>query len=221
MPAELSFSPSHENPDASNHLIFFVPGNPGLISYYDAFLRTLHQLLSEKKSEADVFHIHGQSLNGFEENSTPSQATGLPYSLEEQIESRLQCLKDRSIVSGGPRQGQAYDSIILVGHSVGSYIVLEMLQRLRQTPSLNVKAGILLFPTVTHIAQSPSGVKLSTLFRIPGFAWGASLAAKALIWPLPKPVLKRLVRLVTGMPGEATDVTTRFLRSRMGVWQAL
>jgi len=34
-------------------------------------------------------------------------------------------------------------------------------------------------------------------------------------------VLKWLVGVVTGMPSEAAEVTTGFLRSRMGIWQAL
>jgi hypothetical protein len=220
MSSRISFSPSHENPAASYHLIFLVTGNPGLISYYDTFLRTLHELLSEKKSETGVFHIFGQSLAGFEDNDSPSKTTGLPHSLEEQIESRLQCLEDQCIPSG-PRQGQVYDSIILVGHSVGGYIILEMLQRLRKSSRCNVKAGILLFPTVTHIAKSPNGAKFSALFRIWGFPRGASLAAKALLWPVPDPALRWLVHVVVGMPQDATEVTMRFLRSRMGIWQAL
>jgi pimeloyl-ACP methyl ester carboxylesterase len=212
---------AHDNPFATHHLIFFVTGNPGLISYYNNFFRTLHQLLSEGKSKSNAFHIYGESLAGFKYSESPSKDTGAPYNLDQQIESRLQCLKDQRIPSG-PRKSEAYDSIILIGHSVGTYIILEMLQRLRNSSSpLNIRAGILLFPTVTHLAESPSGLKFKFLFRIPGFVRGASSAANALLWLFPRPALKWLVKVVTGMPEDATEVTTSFLKSDMGIWQAL
>lgn len=220
MPSSISFTPKHENPSASYHLIFFISGNPGLISYYDTFLRTLYQLLSENGSDQDVFHIYGESLAGFEDDDTPSRSTGLPYSLEEQIETRIQCLKGRRIPSG-VRQDQAYDSIILMGHSVGTFMILEMLRRLKGSPNLNIKAGILLFPTVTHIAESPRGIKLSGILRIPGLAKGVGLLANSLTWFAPRSAVRLLVRFMTGMSEEAIEVTTRFLTSRMGVWQAL
>ena len=220
MPSSISFTPEHENPSASYHLVFLVSGNPGLISYYNPFLTTLHQLLSENESGEDVFHIYGESLAGFEDDDAPSKATGLPYSLEEQIETRIETLKDLNIPSGN-RKGQAYDGIILIGHSVGSYIILEMLQRLKKLPRLNIRAGILLFPTVTHIAESPRGTKLSGVVHIPGFARGVGLLARVLTWIAPRSAVKLFARLVTGMPEESLEVTTRFLTSRMGVWQAL
>lgn len=220
MPSIISIAPEHKSPSASYHLIFLVSGNPGLISYYNAFSTTLHQLLSENESNEDVFHIYGESLAGFEDNDTPSESTGLPYSLEEQIETRIQSLEKQHIPSG-IRENQAYDSIILIGHSVGSYIILEMLQRLKRSPRLNIKAGILLFPTVTHIAQSSRGTKLSSLLRVPEFARGVGLLAKTLAWLAPRSVVKTFAHLVTGMEGGALETTTRFLTSSMGVWQAL
>ena len=220
MSSSISYFPKHENPSASYHLIFLVTGNPGLISYYGTFLRTLHQLLSETESVQDAFHIYGQSLAGFGDNDTPSKSTGLPYSLEEQIETRIQCLQNQRIRSGR-RKGQAYDSILLIGHSVGTYIILEMLQRLKRSPNLNIKAGILLFPTVMHLVKSPRGVQLAPLFLIPGFARGVGLVTNVLTWLAPRSVVSWFARLVTGMPEDAVDITTRFLTSRMGVWQAL
>src|SRR6266536_1922617 len=212
--------PISDNPAASYHLIFFITGNPGLISYYKTFLGTLHELLGTRfQRSSHQFHIYGQSLVGFEDSDTP--AATFPYSLEDQINFAFRTLQCQAIPSG-LRKDQPYDGITLIGHSVGSYILLEILQRLRQSASPpNVKAGILLFPTVTHIAQSPSGVKISTLFRIPDFPRKASLVAKGLVWLAPMAALKWLVGLVTRMPQDAAEVTTGFLKSRMGIWQAL
>ena len=192
-----------------------------MISYYNNFFQTLHELLtSSPTSKSDKFHIQGQSLAGFEDAaSEPFRTT--PYGLEEQISLSLSTLQTLHIPSG-PKKSQPYTSIILIGHSVGSYILLELINRLRKSSSiLTIKAGILLFPTVTHIAQSPSGAKISTLFKIPDFPRRASFLARNLVSLVPRSWLKWLVSVVTKMPHDAAEVTTRFLRSRMGIWQAL
>jgi pimeloyl-ACP methyl ester carboxylesterase len=221
-PSTISYiDPISENPRASYHLIFMITGNPGLISYYSTFLSTLYNLLTDKKSESEVFQIYGQSLAGFEQDDRPNLTTSVPYSLEDQIEILLHVLNEKTIPSG-PRKGQRYDSIILIGHSVGTYIIMEMLNRLRKSASpLKVKAGILLFPTITHLAKSPSGVKFSSFFKIPGFPRGLSVVGKTLLWPIPRPMLKWLVGLVLGMPEGSAETTTRFLTSSMGIWQSL
>lgn len=222
-PSTISFRTISENSCASYHLIFFITGNPGLISYYDTFLSTLHQLLSDTstKSDSGAFHIYGQSLAGFEQDDKLSPMTSAPWSLEDQIEILLQSVNNQTLPSG-PRQGQSYDSVIFIGHSVGTYIIMEILNRLRKSSSpLKVKGAILLFPTVTHLAKSPSGIRFSSFFRIPGFPRGLSMVANTLLWPFPRPALKHLVGLVTGMPEGGAEITTRFLTSSMGIWQAL
>ncbi|KAE9379023.1 hypothetical protein N431DRAFT_363816, partial [Stipitochalara longipes BDJ] len=218
---EISFHPISEDPSTSHHLIYFITGNPGLISYYNIFFQTLHELLSSSTaSTSSIFHIHGQSLAGFEDEAIKPFRTK-PYSLEDQIALSHSTLQSLTIPSG-PRKSLPYTTIILIGHSVGSYILLELINRLRKSSSpLNIKAGILLFPTVTHIAQSPSGVKISTLFKIPDFPRRASFVARNLANLLPRNWLRWLVGVVTGMPDEAAEITTGFLRSRMGIWQAL
>jgi hypothetical protein len=220
-PARISFHPISEDPSASHHLIYFITGNPGLISYYNTFFQTLHELFtSSPVSNSDIFHIHGQSLAGFEDAASESFTT-TPYSLEDQISLSLSTLQSLYIPLG-PKKHQLYTSIILIGHSVGSYILLELINRLRKSSStLTIKAGILLFPTVTHIAQSPSGIKISTLLKIPDFPRRASFLARNLVSLVPRNWLKWLVGVVTKMPEDAAEVTTRFLRSRMGIWQAL
>lgn len=232
MPRDIAVCPVSADPSASYTLIYFITGNPGLISYYGAFLRTLHQLLSKgqhtSSNSSDLIHIYGRNLAGFEDNEghiDPFASQGYlstPYSLEDQIQVTLSSLQERKI-QAGPRAGQAYDRVIIVGHSVGSYILLELLQRLRTSSQsvLNIKAGILLFPTITHIAKSPSGSKISLLFRIPNFAKGASSLAKFFVDLTPTRVLKKLVAFVTGMPNGAAEITTNFLQSKMGIWQAL
>ena len=215
--SQFSFQSTSENSSTSRHLIYFITGNPGLISYYNTFLKTLNDLLSlNPTSNSDFFHIHGQSLACFEDASTPP-GHHTPFTLEEQISFSLTALQEL-------HNTKNYGSVILIGHSVGAYILLELITRLRrfsQSSPIKIKAGILLFPTVTHIALSPSGVKMSTLFRLPDFPRRAAFVAKNLVTLVPRSVLRWLVGVVTRMPSEAAEVTTNFLRSRMGIWQAL
>jgi pimeloyl-ACP methyl ester carboxylesterase len=223
--------PLRYGPSAKHYLVFFVTGNPGLIAYYRTFLATLDHLLSPVSSNDDssspAFHIFGQSLPGFEDDdgisSGPATERSTPYGLQEEIDLTFDLLKAQKISSGN-RKGQSFDGTILIGHSVGSYILLELLGKARQaslSESLNVKAGILLFPTVTHIAQSPSGIKFSALFQIPGFPRIVSLLVRNLFWPLPRTVLRWLVATVTRMPEDAAGVTTNLLVGKRALWQAL
>ncbi|KAJ8065291.1 hypothetical protein OCU04_005989 [Sclerotinia nivalis] len=169
----------------------------------------------------NTFHIFGQSLAGFETDDAPSDSSNQsPYSLEQQIDLVHDCLLEQ--ISGSP---VPYQNVILIGHSVGSYILLETLTKLiapSTVPSISaVLSGILLFPTVTHISHSPSGTKLTPLMSIPNFPVLASFTAKILLYCAPNVVLDFLVKKITGMPEEAAKVTTSFLRSKNGIWQAL
>lgn len=62
--------------------------------------------------------------------------------------------------------------VILMGHSVGTYIAMEVLRRHRENQTTTTAAaagdsgfdivgGIMLFPTVMDIANSPAGQKLT------------------------------------------------------------
>lgn len=60
--------------------------------------------------------------------------------------------------------------VILMGHSVGSYILLEVIRRVREKAKIEEEAvriigGVCLFPTVTHIAKSESGRKATVRRR--------------------------------------------------------
>jgi pimeloyl-ACP methyl ester carboxylesterase len=223
MPNVISHIPQSSSHSAKHYLIFFITGNPGLVHYYDEFLGSLALLLSSASPYGANFHIFAQSLAGFEDDDSDSHGRRGPYSLQEQIGLSFERLKSQAITSG-TREGEFFDGIILIGHSVGAYILLEMLCLARQQLlelSSRISGGILLFPTVTHIAQSPSGVIMSALCRIPNFPWLASGLVKGLLWPFSEAVLQRVVRLVTGMPDHAAVVTTGFLQSKQGIWQAL
>ncbi|KAL2152292.1 hypothetical protein VTH82DRAFT_5476 [Thermothelomyces myriococcoides] len=238
----LAFPSRHQN-DLSRRqcLIYMIPGNPGLVAYYEPFLRALRQLLDEREREAGcryAFHIYGRSLLGFDDGDheprfgtiTASGATTEPFTLEDQI--RGVCGGIQGVNSGTLGDGRTFDQVILIGHSVGAYIALETFHRHHQArreiactsdslTSVNLKSGILLFPTVSHIAQSSSGQKLNRLRTTPLLDRTAHHVAKGFVSLWPVWILDAIVRRVMGFPDHAVATTLRFLTSADGIWQAL
>ncbi|XP_028074992.1 lipid droplet-associated hydrolase isoform X3 [Camellia sinensis] len=97
--------------DPSLHVLF-IPGNPGVISFYTDFLENLYELLGGTASITAVGHI-SQTEKNWEH--------GRLFSLEEQIDHKIDFIKHELQNSEVP--------IILVGHSIGSYISIEMFRR--------------------------------------------------------------------------------------------
>lgn len=240
MAIELSFpspTPGHD-PQTRQCLIYFITGNPGLIDYYGPFLSHLRTLLNTIEAQKQnsqqkprvAFHIYGRNLAGFDDADHPepfNTTTNPPHDVEYEIQS---CLKHlvaaNSIPTPGPRQGQPFDEVILMGHSLGTYIALELFHRhlhdpAAVAPGLNLKSGVLLFATISHLAKSPKGVKLDAIRRTPALRACAPALARALLSLLPTPLVRWVVRRVLGMSPHAVEATTRFLTSRDGVLQAL
>jgi hypothetical protein len=210
---------------APNYLIYFITGNPGISAYYKPFFDALDCLITPSSPTPDTptFHLATQDFLQFADDPPLAflpKGPNHPASLEDQIAYTVS-----NVVSTVTSSSKPYSGIFVIGHSVGAYVLLELLRRLPAHPAYEtlppVLAGICLFPTVTHIAQSPNGVRISALFHIPHFPWIASVVAKGLVWPIPAGALKRLVKMVTGMSEEAAGITVGFLKSRMGVLEAL
>lgn len=257
-------------------IIFFVTGNPGLIAYYHTFLSILSTTTPTSECvvagfslggfEIDDHHVgdeqhparypdHGLETLQFPDGSPDS---GKIWSLEEQIdltERRVRALvksiynlyDNKGILDyGGGRERTQKLEVILLGHSVGAYIVLELLSRhaeerkskqvndgrLVESVDFNIKGAILLTPTILDIARSQSGRVLTPLVEyVPGFAMLVAAAARGMRTVLPRAWLRELVKRVTGMPGQdgdasgtrmsTLDATVAFLRSVKGVRQAL
>ena len=168
---KICYEDSREStPDTQDYLIYFLTGNPGLILYYQPFLSKLHSLLAFHSSTASArFHICGHSLRGFEfQDAKNVDLPEEPLSLAEQIEYQDYLLY-RHIRSHRDRTGNT-PKVILMGHSVGAYILLELIKnhpkRIEEGErDFDLIGGVLLFPTITHIAQSPLGMIASVSGR--------------------------------------------------------
>lgn len=182
-------------PEDATTTVFFISGNPGLIGYYHPFLSLLGKYLAktgDQSSTESSIHIYGCSLGGFEidcENTShPSKTSGKGpqdrrpnlYDLEDQIDfvhDKLNALMSANASSAKDASASlARRKVILMGHSVGAYIAMEVLRRHREanpesesesesqngyTVDFDIIGGVMLFPTVKDIAHSPSGQKLT------------------------------------------------------------
>ncbi|KAE9969286.1 hypothetical protein EG328_006965 [Venturia inaequalis] len=233
-------SPSSKSESSEKYIIIFLTGNPGLIGYYDIFLTHLHALLNEDsggitKKEV-TFEIHGSSLPGFEteelgyeERRRRWRSLGLhddaPFSLDDTIravEQNIFKIIRKSEGNGGAK-------VILIGHSLGAFIALEIIERHRKRLEIqqavdsepSIIGGINLFPCVFEMRQSKSGVRLQKLAQLPFFKTGLAPFLYFLVSLIPLVILAPLVRLVTRMPKDAAEVTTAFLQSPGGIKSAL
>ncbi|KAL8847363.1 MAG: hypothetical protein Q9221_007591 [Calogaya cf. arnoldii] len=218
--SNLYFAPSAGR-KSEHYLIFHIPGNPGLVTYYDPFLSTLHALLSSSSTLPSAnFHIYGHSLAGFETTEQHHELAGL----EKQIEFVDDLLYEQ--VDEVRHHAGRTPKVILMGHSVGAYILLEVIRRHRTRIERGAKdfdliGGILLFPTITHIAQSPSGMVASALLTIPRSAHIASAIVKSVTYLIPASVLYYLLRTFAGFPEHAARTTTAFIKSPIGVKESV
>lgn len=230
-------------------MVFFLTGNPGLIGYYTTFLR----LLAEGAGRDAV--VAGASLGGFETGHAPRDEQPLEgkllyppsfekkavYDLRDQIELswvRLGYLVGR-IKQTYPVAAELSVQVVLVGHSVGAYIALELVRRhnellhdrsrpmddetARFGSSYDIRATMLLTPTIHDIARSPSG-KIATpvLSTLPFFPALVQFGAGILTGTLVESWLRSLVMSVTGMKrGDGLDATVSFLKTPGAVKQAL
>lgn len=243
MPTERTLHSPHQgaHPETRQCLIYFLTGNPGLIDYYTPFLthlRTLLDNIETQRGHKVTFTIYGRDLAGFDDEDHPkpfNKTDNLPHDVEYEINDCFKHLLAANKIPSSssedgttpdhPRAGEPFDEVILIGHSLGTYIALELFHRHLHDPSLapalNLRSGILLFATIAHLAKSPKGVHLNALRRQPFLARNIPLLAKRALSLLPTAVIRWVVSTILGMPPHAADVTTRFLTSRDGVYQAL
>lgn len=216
---------------ARTYIIYFVTGNPGLIEYYRTFLTHLYGLLTRNNaSNRDVeFQVYGRSLSGFEMTSSEIKTLkwrkNPPYGLQDQIRHAEEDVTE--LVEEVKDQGGRDVRVILVGHSVGAYISLEILRRLRahglagEDFDTRIAGAVGLFPTVVDIARSESGMKAAPYLKNSNFAAFVSAFAGFLTLLLPVSFIAMLIKSFMGFPDDAAHTTASFVKSPYGIQQAL
>ena len=137
------------------------------MGYYEPFLSRLSALVANSRvflsSRAGVC-VYGRSLLGFCAGEGLCGSDGGPAGLAEQVlyvEGALFAAVRGGSDSYGAAGGKRA-KVILIGHSMGGYVLLELLRRHKSgvnAGDIDIIGGILLFPTIADIAKSPLGLK--------------------------------------------------------------
>eukprot|EP01018_Ginkgo_biloba_P016791 Gb_27634 [translate_table: standard] len=89
--------------------VLFIPGNPGIVSFYRDYIEAVYQLLGGKASVTAIGHI-AHTQEDWED--------GRLFSLQEQISHKIEFIKEELLPRDIP--------ILLAGHSIGAYISLDI-----------------------------------------------------------------------------------------------
>ncbi|RAL51730.1 hypothetical protein DM860_010448 [Cuscuta australis] len=120
--------------------VLFIPGNPGVASFYVDFLESLYELLGGAVSLTAISHIS---------HSNKNWELGRLFSLQAQIDHKMNFIEQEFHNVEVP--------IILVGHSIGSYISLEVFKRLQKEVGFCI--GLYPFLTVNTKSGKQSVIK--------------------------------------------------------------
>jgi hypothetical protein len=167
--------------------ILILPGNPGSPYFYTDFATHLHAASAQRLPITITCHAcHSAASTGAA--SAPPQYHDLAAQVRHKVAVARALLQRHP---GVP--------LVLLGHSVGAYMCLEVMRAL---PEAAVARALLLFPTLLHIGASPNGQALMPLFRYG--RWALAAAALAL-GALPAPLQRAVAR--TRLPPAATPAT--------------
>lgn len=155
------------------YVIVVIPGNPGLIEFYDDFITSLFEALQGQLPVFGVSHAGHSPIDCYPasprtncsaKQSYAAESSRFPLSLKEQTLQKKIFLEDHIA---------PHSKIILIGHSIGAYVILNLLKDCQRLT--DISKAILLFPTVERMAVSPNGrfVTPSLYFRWTGI-WAAA-----------------------------------------------
>ncbi|KAA8893716.1 hypothetical protein FN846DRAFT_498475 [Sphaerosporella brunnea] len=211
-PTDTLFYPATHNA-ASAPLLLFLPGNPGLINYYQPFLSHLSALHPS-------LTILGASHAGFTPATARLNATWAwkwgvgPWRLQQQVAMKRELLL-HALQQLGQRR------VLLMAHSMGAFLSLELITTLKcQDVEVEIAGGVMLFPTVLGIAESPQGRLLSPFLAL-GVVRSTLEAAAWCLGFLPKTLVERVAGVVARQPEEAARVTAVLATHPAVIRQAL
>lgn len=131
-------------------VVIIFPGNPGMIEFYKDFMETIYERLYRKVPVWGISHAGHVKV--------PSNVVLPPlndvedhYGLHGQIQHKVAFIENYV---------PSDISVVLVGHSIGCYLALEVMSSIVGSQILK---SILLFPTIEQLALSPQGQWASPL----------------------------------------------------------
>ncbi|XP_078585174.1 lipid droplet-associated hydrolase-like [Branchiostoma floridae x Branchiostoma japonicum] len=171
-------------PDQDNKLLYLIiPGNPGVVGYYDKFMRELYRAHGGRIPVWGVAHA-GHVILPDHVRRKNSDASKGPYGLHDQIRHKISFIKNHV-----PRDA----NLILIGHSIGCYMMLEILKR---CPEVNVLKGVQLFPTIEHLKETPNCSRIMWMMPLLSFFQRLAVFLAFLVSFLPDVIKRWLLKLV-------------------------
>jgi len=157
-------------------LVVVVPGSPGMGSFYMPFANKLFEL---GRGNLDVVVVSQAGHSPGHYKQPPSGSTHVTgqgaelsqtdwYTLQDQTVHKMAFIRER-VLPGRP--------LILIGHSIGCWIILDML---KQLPSSRVVKIFLLFPAIEKMAETANNLSYYSMLwnsmRLPftGMVWLAT-----------------------------------------------
>ncbi|POY73738.1 hypothetical protein BMF94_3276 [Rhodotorula taiwanensis] len=214
-PADLLLLDQAAVAEQTKLVLLFVTGNPGLVSYYRHCLSTLRDTLPADLKNQTVVHAIGHL--GHTPGMTSAERRGFrpngQATLEDQVADKVAYVDE---LNETYRFGEPdAPKLVLLGHSIGAWICLQVL---KERPTL-VSSVHALFPTISHMAETPNGRSLSPLFS----SWSLRpvFYSTSFLSYLPTGLTARLVSLLTGQSGSGAQVTTELVSSPETVLAAL
>lgn len=190
--------------------VFFIAGNPGTLHFYISFLEKLFKGIvgSADFVAYDVIECHGVGHanhhledSSFDLSATPGDAES--FNLEFQILHKLSFIS--SVLKRCPDDATSEQSnceIMLIGHSIGAYIVIDALQRCEQL-TFQTKHIVLLMPFISW-SRLPyfQKIKLSSYSALHPISDSFVTSIASPILTLEPSTKRMLVSRVTTLKGE-------------------
>ncbi|KAG7382528.1 hypothetical protein PHYPSEUDO_004795 [Phytophthora pseudosyringae] len=164
-----------ERTEGDKVLVLIVPGNPGVPFYYLPLMQELVRKHGRRHEVRCLSHT-GHFM--------PWKNNGRAFTLEEQLEHKAFYVTQRL------REDPTLQ-LVVIGHSIGSYFVLDIARRFPQ----RIAKLVLMQPTIMHMALSPKGKQMMPLFN----HYERGVALVGVVEYLVPPSLRRwVVRRVVG-----------------------
>ncbi|XP_027955268.1 lipid droplet-associated hydrolase isoform X2 [Eumetopias jubatus] len=166
-------------------LIFIITGNPGFSAFYVPFAKTLYSSINRRFPVWVISHAghvlvpKGKKILITSDDSNAPEINDI-YGLQGQVEHKLAFLRTHV-----PKEIK----LVVIGHSVGCYISLEIL---KLAPELPIIRSFLLFPTIERIAESPNGRIATPLLC--WFRYALYVFAYLLLKPWPEKIKSFVIR---------------------------
>jgi pimeloyl-ACP methyl ester carboxylesterase len=230
----------------SPYVVYMLPGNPCIMTYYQPFLSTLFTLLNEALAPLHfAAHVGGYTPPGFRLLPGPIDGVALPASLQAQIgyaEQLIEGAVNKHVLSENGSANTIRPKVILVAHSIGTYMTLEILRRYKdghnRLSQIDIIGAVLLCPTVVNITGSKNDEKANVCYlfnnhlyhrlitvqfftRISAFPTLLGALVKILTFMIPLSVIAWIARVFARVPAHVAQAFAEFLKGPCAVQQTL